>query len=443
MFRKKLQEIKEALGWPELRFVWFLLLLLFAAFVLGARGLDPFLRGVQGGILSLAGVVVFVGLYRAASTDRRNIIERNEFQNILYGLDDALIVYDQNFRIIFFNPAAERLFRLDKGLVVGKEIKPQDAGKPAWKFLVQVLFPSLAPQVAIRSSAGEYPQVADLSFQGPNVDLRVTTSPIADEKGGVFGFIKIIRNRTRELALLHSKGEFLTVASHQLRTPATDINWALQSLKEEAGLSENGRAILESAAAAGRSLLKVIEDLLNVARMEEGRFGYAFEETDISDFVGEILGKISTLASRAGVKIYFDKPKKILPTILIDQARLSVALNNILENSVRYNVENGEVMVKIEEMGSEPFVRVSIKDTGIGISKEEAQKLFSKFFRGEKALKTVTEGSGLGLYIAKNIIQAHGGRIWVESEEGRGTAIYFTLPTDPSLVPKKEVAAEE
>ena len=106
-------------------------------------------------------------------------------------------------------------------------------------------------------------------------------------------------------------------------------------------------------------------------------------------------------------------------------------------------MENGEVTVKVDKMQDKPYVVVSVKDTGIGVPPEAMEKLFNKFYRADNALKRQTEGSGLGLYIAKGIVNAHGGQIWAESELNRGTTISFALPTDPNLVPKTEVGAED
>jgi signal transduction histidine kinase len=105
-------------------------------------------------------------------------------------------------------------------------------------------------------------------------------------------------------------------------------------------------------------------------------------------------------------------------------------------------VQNGEVIVKVDVVPGKPFVMVSIKDSGIGIPPEDLPKLFNKFYRAENAVKMQTEGSGLGLYIAKGVVNSHGGEIWADSELNRGTTITFTLPTDPSLIPKHETGGE-
>ncbi len=435
-------KIREIILWPELRIAWlvaaFLVALLASSYISSPRGVFF----VQAGLIVVLGILVFFGAYRAAKIERGTKIEKNELKSVFLNLEDALVVYDNNFQILLFNPAAEKLFHLERGSVSGRRLEPKGVEDPSFKLLAQVIFPSLAPSVINRSTPGQYPQVVDLSFSDPILELRVSTSIVADSSGAQIGFMKIIKNRTREESLMKSKTEFLTIASHQLRTPITELNWAIESLAGDQSFGDTNKTIVESALVSARQLKRIVEDLLDIARVEEGRFGYAFEEADIIDFVSAPLAQVAALARKSGIKVYFDRPKSPLPKILIDPKKLSIALVNILENAVRYNVENGEVVVKVEQRSDGPYVEIAVSDTGLGIPKEDIEKLFTKFFRAENVLKSQTEGSGLGLYIAKNIIQAHGGRVWAESELGRGSAFHFTLPTDPNLVPKHEVAME-
>ena len=423
---------------------WILLAVLIAAFALDATVFAAdILLLIEGGLLAIVFVLVGMVAYRAARTDRDTKIERNELKSILASINDALIVYDQDFRAVFFNPAAERLFKLTARTVLGHRFVPQDVEREGWRTLIQIIFPSLAPRVITRSKEDEYPQVIDVSFTDPQLEFRVTTAPISDESGRNIAFMKIIRDRTAQVAGMRSRTEFVTVASHQLRGPVTDINWALDSLAHATGLTPEDKAIVENAAAASRGLLRRIENLLNISKMEEGQFGYNFEDTNMIDFVGKILADIIPSTKKAGVKIYFDRPTAELPRVSVDPKQLSLAFVDLLENAIRYNVANGEVIVKVDVMPGKPFVEVSIKDTGIGIPQESMEKLFTKFYRADNAMKSQTEGSGLGLYIAKSIVNAHGGEIWAESELNRGTVIHFTLPTDPNLIPRREMGLIE
>jgi len=441
---EKISKVKDVILWPEFRAAWILSAVIIAAVIIAANALTGPLAWIETGLLLITLLVVFISIYRVAQTDRDANVEQSELRSILASLDDALIVYDKDFQAIFFNPAAEQMFKISAKNVLGHKLSPQDVEKQGgWRTLIQVIFSSLAPKVVSRSKEGEYPQVVDVSFTDPQLEFRVTTAPVSADSGAPLAFMKIIRDRTAQLAALRSRSEFVTVASHQLRGPVGDINWALQSLSRAAGIGDTDKLILDNALVASQGLLRRIEDLLNIAKMEDGQFGYNFEETDVADFAGKILADVLPAARKANVKIYFDRPAVALPKVMIDVKRLSLALVNVLENAIRYNVENGEVVVKVDKMPDRPFLVVSVKDTGIGIPPEALEKLFSKFYRADNAMKVQTEGSGLGLYIAKSIVSAHGGQIWAESELNRGTSIAFSLPTDPNLVPRREASSED
>ncbi len=447
-FDKKVGGLGSSEYGGEIKFYKFFLIPLLILIILGGIGfyfyeLDMQSAMTYGGILALVGILTVFLVFRIMALNYRIRTENREFKNIVLNFDDSLIVYDREFRILFFNPAAERLFNIRASEVLGRVITPQDAGQADWKLFTQVIFPTLAPTVINRSKSGQYPQVIDLSFDGPEVDFRVTTMPVTDERGNILGFMKTISDRTREQFLLRSKSEFVTVASHQLRGPITNVNWALEALSQDKNLDANNKDLVSNALVAGQLLLKIIEDLINVAKIEEGRFGYTFEPTDLIDFINKILTNVLPQAKRAGIKIYFDRPGEPLPEVMTNQDKLSVVFYNFLDNAIRYNVQNGEVVVKVEKLPDQPFIQVSIKDTGIGIPQVELKKMFMKFFRAENAIKFQTEGSGLGLYINKNIVAAHGGKVWAESEENRGTTFFFTLPTDRSVIPVEEVAPEE
>lgn len=434
----------DVIRWPEFQIVWVLLALIVVETALIFYLRAPWVLYAAAGVLVVIAILAIADVYFSAKKDRDTSVERSELKGIFGSINDGLIVYEADFRVIFFNAAAERIFKLDAKSVLGHALSPRDVETEGWQTLTQVVFPSLAPRVVAHSKEGAYPQVMDISFPEPTeLEFRVTTTPVLDERGNPLAFMKIVRDRTAQVQTLRSKSEFVAVASHQLRGPVTDISWALQSLSGVTGLDDNNKMILDHALAASQSLLRRIEDLLNIAKMEDGQFGYQFEDADMSDFLVKVLADVLPAAQKAGIKLYFDRPSETLPHVMIDPKRLSLAVTNLIENAIRYNVENGEVTVRVDAMQDKPYVVVSVKDTGIGIPPEAVASLFKKFFRADNAMKTQTEGSGLGLYIAKGIIAAHGGQIWAESELNRGTTISFALPTDPNLVPKNEMNAED
>ena len=389
---------------------------------------------------ALIGGAFFVGLY---FTDCRKEKEYEEERvgKLVENVNDAVIVYDKDFKVLVWNRMAEKVFKLSRKDAIGTVISPEKISDPSFKTVVQAIFPSLAPSVVRKSAPGEYPQIMDISFSEPELELTVSTDRILDREGNPAGFLKVIKNRTREVELLRSKSEFITVAAHQLRTPLTAVHWIFETFIKSESLAPDDKELVENGLTASAKLLKIVNDLLDVSKIESGKFGYSFTEIDIGVFMDDLLRNANLLAKKYGVSLYFDHPR--IPIIIHgDPQKLGIAFSNLIDNAIKYNVKNGQVVVKIEPYPNKPYIQITIKDTGIGMSKEALSKLFSKFFRGENVIKEQTEGSGLGLYIVKNIILRHGGNISADSSLGRGSSFYVILPTDPALIPPKEVAAE-
>ncbi len=367
--------------------------------------------------------------------------DRTQVRNIIASISDGIVIYNQDFRVLVFNPGAEAIFNLSANRVVGSSIQLDTVKSPELQTLTQVIYPSLAPSINRLSEPNAYPQIMDISFSEPRLELRVTTNQLINDAGEAVGFIKLIRDRTREVELVKSKSDFITVAAHQLRTPLSAVSWTFESLKKDVQ-DPSQRELVAIGLNASNNLLKVVESLLNIAKIEEGQFGYQFKNVELVGFLGELLARADLIARQYKVNVYFEAPPGTELPVTIDPDRLGMAVSNLIDNAIKYNVENGQVIVKIAPVPNKPFVEISIKDTGVGVPPDELKKLFTKFFRGSNAVTKETTGSGLGLFIVKNIIHRHGGEVWAESELNRGTTFRFTLPTDPSLVPAKELAGE-
>lgn len=427
---------------PEMRLFWYFLPLIIAIFAIEISYLPSLVLWFSAGFFIFLAVIILVNNLRLARSNLEVKIERNELTSVIATLRDGVIAYDSNFKILIFNKAAEQIFNLKQQEVVGINFTPEKIKEPRLKIFSQVLFPSLAPSIIKRTEAGIYPQVVDISLKEPAVmELRVITNKIIDPAGNLLGFVKITRDRTREVEVLRSKSEFITIATHQLRTPLTSIHWVLENLSKD-HLSESQQQMNDVGLAASSYMVKVIDDLFGAFQMEEGKFGYNFEKVKLIEFVGQIMEKTKELYAGLGLKIYFQKPDEEIE-ITADPKRLKTVFANILDNAAKYNVKNGEIIVAMERMADKPYLQVSVRDTGIGIEQSDIQKLFTKFFRGANAMKVLPTASGLGLYMAGNIIKRHGGEIWAESEINRGTTIYFTLPIDPALIPPKEIVYGE
>ena len=334
-------------------------------------------------------------------------------------IDEAFIAYDADFTVRMVNKRAEEMLGIVASAILGRQFSLEMAKDPAHAVFAGIMYPSLAPTLVRLSEAGAEPQQVKIIFENPHREFFASTRRVPS------GFMKVVREVTREGSLVQSKSDFITVAAHQLRTPATAVNWTFENLEKEDGLSLTAREAVTTGHAAARNLLDVITHLLDAAQIEDGRFGYSFAPINLTAFLDTILGQSMPIAKQYGVNIYFDRPTEAV-TISADAAKLGMAIANMVDNGIKYNSEGGNVTVVLKAQSSN--AEIEIKDTGAGIAEADMPKLFQKFYRGEGTMKKVTGGSGLGLYLAKNIIEGHKGTIRVESIEGRGTTFYITLP---------------
>ncbi len=427
---------------PEMRLTWLFLFLTAIMSTVNFFFLDVGWAFLTTGTLLAMSAIIFYSALQSALRTRSLRLEKIQADSIVASIGDGIVIYDTDFRITGFNAIAEQIFNLPASQIINQIFSLESIKQSQLQILTQVIFPTMAPTVVRKSDPNVFPQIVDLSFENPRLELRVITNQFLDSDGSATGFIKIIRDRTREMELLKSKSDFITVAAHQLRTPLSAISWTFESLKKEK-IDASQLDLVNIGASAANNLSKTVESLLNVSKIEEGRFGYTFKTFDVVRFLGDLLSQAEPIAREYKTNLYFDGPRDEVITITGDPDKLSIAISNLLDNAIKYNVQNGQVIVQVQQLTDKPFIRIAIKDTGIGIPQEDLGKLFTKFFRSTNVVHKETAGSGLGLYIVKNIILRHGGEVWVESELNRGTIFYFTLPTDPKLIPQKELIYEE
>jgi signal transduction histidine kinase len=346
---------------------------------------------------------------------------------MVVALNDGLIVYDADLKILLFSRRAEEILEVEADLVLEQSFSLEKGKDARFKYLAQAMFPSLAPAMVLRSEPGIYPQVVDVTGNEPVKELRVITV-----KAGDGGFLKIVSDQTEAAAALKTKSEFLTAVAHHLRAPALGASWALDGLAANQFLDEAGREFARIGQGAVRGLLKTIGDLLSVAEIEDGRSAREMrtrlETINLVSFLEEIIKVAEPIAREYQVEIYFDRPREAEISVAVDRVRLGMAVTNLIDNAIKYNLAKGQVTIKAERIENQRLARVSIKDTGVGMTAADLEKLFIKFFRGSNVKKTEVAGSVLGLYLARGIIEQHGGKIWAESVLGRGSTFYLTLP---------------
>jgi signal transduction histidine kinase len=242
------------------------------------------------------------------------------------------------------------------------------------------------------------------------------------------GKLIILHDITREKIVEKMKTEFVSLSAHQLRTPLSAIKWILKMfLDGDVGeITFEQKNLLKKAYQSNERMIFLINDLLNVARIEEGKYLYKSKLVSIEDIIESIIKSLQQEIKRKRLIFEFKKPKEKLAPIMIDAEKMQLAIQNLIENAVRYTKMGGRVTIVLKGDGKE--IEFSVQDTGIGIPQEYQKRIFTKFFRGTNAVKMETEGSGLGLFISKNIIEAHKGRVWFESKKSKGSTFYFTLP---------------
>jgi signal transduction histidine kinase len=191
-------------------------------------------------------------------------------------------------------------------------------------------------------------------------------------------------------------------------------------------LDPKQKEMLEKTYVSNERMIHLINDLLDITRIEEGGHAYKFALVDLEPIAQLLFEAYKGEARKNQIHFEFKKPLYKLPKVLLDAEKIKLAIQSLIENALRYTPPRGGVTISLK--GDKKEVELLVTDTGIGIIKDQQQRIFTKFFRGENAMRMQTEGSGLGLFIAKNIVEAHKGRIWFESEENKGSAFRFAIP---------------
>ncbi len=248
--------------------------------------------------------------------------------------------------------------------------------------------------------------------------------------------VKLLVRRDHELSLNNeklvevdkSKSEIISVAAHQLRTPLSALKWALKILiDEDAGkITLEQRELLHKGMESNERLITLVNDILAMDHIESGRLKYTFIPVQLEDMIQGTIGELLLVASRRQVRVEFVPPRSFMPKVKVDPDKIRDVIQNLIENAIKYTKEGDTVLVTLTQ--EQNALVCAIADHGMGIPDEQQQKIFSRFFRAQNAVRAEIEGSGLGLYIAQNVVKRHGGRLWFESRVNVGTTFFLSLP---------------
>jgi PAS domain S-box-containing protein len=265
-----------------------------------------------------------------------------------------------------------------------------------------------------------YPQVRD---------LEVNTAPVTDREGRDLGRLHAFRDVTRERELDRMKDEFVSLVSHELRTPLTSIKGYVDLLIDgDAGeVTEEQKEFLDIVKNNSDRLVLLVNDLLDVSRIEAGRVNLRLQPVDLAGSIHEVATSLRPLMEQKRQSLKLELPAD-LPQVRADRDRVAQIVTNLLSNAHKYTLEGGAVTVRAQ--AREDRVQVEVSDTGVGMTADERDKLFTKFFRAQNPATQNVSGTGLGLNIVKSLVEKQGGRIWVTSEPMKGSTFIFTIPTD-------------
>jgi PAS domain S-box-containing protein len=365
--------------------------------------------------------IIETGLVKPYNLLFRNLKQSEERYRDLYEeAPDAYLSVGTNGFVMRANRRAAELLGYSRVEMVGRPVADLYADTPNGKDKAQKRFDKFLAGQEIRDEEVEIRRA-----DGTNLWVSLSMRPIVDEEGRVIASRAVLRDITEHRKLDQLKDDFIGLVSHELRSPLTVVMGALNTvLTEGAHLSEKEtRQLLEDAALETEALSHLLGNLLELSRAQAERLVLYAEATDIKKVVQDTVDQIKHQPSAH--KFVVSLPPE-LPPVYADPLRLERILYNLLENAVKYSPQGGEIKVTAR-LGKEELV-IGVSDQGVGISPADQARLFAPFQRLEESRPSGVRGVGLGLLVCQRLVAAHGGRIWVESEAGRGSTFFFTLP---------------
>ncbi len=324
---------------------------------------------------------------------------------VLEQLTDGVLIADSNGQVQFANPAAQRLF---------------DTAHPIGRSVAEVVRNHQLIEAWRRGQSTRETQTESVELPARRQFLQLVVIPDTHEGGSLL----VVQDLTRVRRLETVRRDFISNVSHELRTPLASLKALTETLQNgaladpEAGPRFLGRIVTEVDA-----LAQMAQELLDLSRIESGQVELILAPLPPKELLNSAADRMKLQAERAGLKLCVESDDG-LPNVRADKSRLEQVLVNIIHNAVKFTRTGGEIILGAK--AGEEVIRFAVRDTGAGIPSESLSRIFERFYRVDRS--RTGSGTGLGLSISKHIVEAHNGRIWVESEEGRGSTFYFEIP---------------
>lgn len=324
-----------------------------------------------------------------------------KINDVISGLKDAILILDQNMLVTNLNPAASHLLSKTPAQIIGQN----------FNVMVKI---SAAKRLESRLDREVY--------------VNATVEPLSNTSN--IGWVASLHDITVEHGIEQMRVGFVSIAAHELRTPITSIKGYIEAFMDDYKdkINVDQKSLLDHIKENTDRLYILVENLLNVSRVERGSLTLNLEELDWNGLSQQTVEDIRPRAIEKNIQIEFKEPAYPLPKIKGDKTRLIEVLSNLINNAINYTSPGGKIIVWLEKNHDSLLTHIS--DTGIGIPPEAIPHLFTKFFRVTYGLtqQQASQGNGLGLFISKSIIDSHHGKIWVNSELGKGSVFSFAIP---------------
>jgi two-component system phosphate regulon sensor histidine kinase PhoR len=377
-----------------------------------------------------AAVIAAAQMYRAF------VKEKEELEHVIESVYAGLIMVHNNGRLMQINPSARNMLGLDPNeRLVGdyRDIIKNEAVR-------SILTRSLEEGVEVQE---------EISLPDPNAEDRdaeriyqVQTAMVRGEDQTPIGVVAIFNDITEIRSVERMKTAFVSTVSHELRTPLTSIKGFISTLLQDTEGFYDKDTVHEFYTIIDQEcdrLTRLISDLLNVSRIEAGRaLDLNPQPVNLPDLIEKVVAAQKSYTNKHEFKIELDPN---LPVIVADPDKVDQILTNLTNNAVKYSPDGGTITVTGKHVDG--VVQISVIDQGMGIPKEHLNKIFDRFHRVDNRDTRKVGGTGIGLYLVKHLVEAHGGRIWVESELGKGSTFTFELPKCPPQFQEENAEAEQ
>jgi len=344
---------------------------------------------------------------------------RNELEAILRGIGDGVIVTDPDLNLLLMNPVATRIFRVRPDVT---------SSKPLFEVIPHQELASLF-QDALQSAEKAIVREISLLPTGDKAETiyQALASPILGANGKARGVVTVLRDITSQKELERMKSNFLSVVSHELKTPLHSIKGFVDIILmgKTGPINDTQADFLSTVRDQTAHLQNLINDLLESSRLESGQVKLHLSEVSLANVAAIVVDKLKPLADQGQIQLV-NRIGTDIPTIEADHIRIEQVLTNLVDNAIKFTSPSGLVTISAVDLGV--AVQVAVSDTGIGIPAAELERIFDRFYQVHSGSTRQYRGTGLGLTICKHIIEYHRGRIWAESEEGKGSTFFFILP---------------